>query len=184
MCTPRYDVTLGRFMRVAHPLPRRRGNHTFVNALPWMCRAGAPWRGLPECCGKWVTVYRRFDWVIVPDCTVPTRYGKWVTVYRRFDRWSGNSAMERLFTALREERVIGAEIRVPAMDSTSAGAHRHAAGAPKRTPGPSASLPPPGRNMVERVFNRMKRYRKAATRYGRLDGPSSPTSGSSSSPST
>ena len=45
--------------------------------------------------------------------------------------------------------------------------------------------------MVERVFNRMKRYRKAATRYrkaathyGRLDGPSSPTSGSSSSPST
>lgn len=46
-CTPRYDVTLDRFMRVAHPLPRRRGNHTFVNALPWMCRTGAPWKGLP-----------------------------------------------------------------------------------------------------------------------------------------
>ena len=144
MCTPRYDVTLDRFMRVAHPLPRRRGNHTFVNALPWMCRAGAPWRGLPECCGKWVTVYRRFD------------------------RWSGDGAMERLFTALREERVIGAEIRVLAMDSTSAEVHRHAAGAPRKgAPGPSAS--PRGRNMVERVFNRMKRYRKAATRYGRLD---------------
>jgi len=144
MCTPRYDITLGRFMRVAHPLPRRRGNHTFVNALPWMCRAGAPWRGLPECCGKWVTVYRRFD------------------------RWSGDGAMERLFTALREERVIGAEIRVLAMDSTSAEVHRHAAGAPRKgAPGPSAS--PRGRNMVERVFNRMKRYRKAATRYGRLD---------------
>ena len=26
-----------------------------------------------------------------------------------------------------------------------------------------------GRNMVERVFNRTKRYRKAATRYDRLD---------------
>ena len=137
----------------------RRGNHTFVNALPWMCRAEAPWRGLPECCGKWVTVYRRFD------------------------RWSGDGAMERLFTALREERVIGAEIRVLAMDSTSAEVHRHAAGVPRKgAPGPSAS--PRGRNMVERVFNRMKRYRKAATRYGRLDGPSSPTSGSSSSPST
>ena len=122
----------------------RRGNHTFVNALPWMCRAEAPWRGLPECCGKWVTVYRRFD------------------------RWSGDGAMERLFTSLREERVIGAEIRVLAMDSTSAEVHRHAAGAPRKgAPGPSAS--PRGRNMVERVFNRMKRYRKAATRYGRLD---------------
>ena len=116
MCTPRYDVTLDRFMRVAHPLPRRRGNHTFVNALPWMCRAGAPWRGLPECCGKWVTVYRRFD------------------------RWSGDGAMERLFTAWREERGIGAEIRVLAMDSTSAEAHRHAAGVPRKgAPGPSAS---------------------------------------------
>lgn len=43
MCMPGYDVTLDRFMRVAHPLPRRRGdvavgNHTFVNALPWMRR--------------------------------------------------------------------------------------------------------------------------------------------------
>ena len=147
---PGYDVTLDRFMRVAHPLPRRRGNvaarrnHTFVNALPWMCRAGAPWRGLPEC------------------------YGKWVTVYRRFDRWPGDGAMERLFTAWREERVIGAEIRVLAMDSTSAEVHRHAAGAPRKgAPGPSAS--PRGRNMVERVFNRMKHYRKAATHYGRLD---------------
>ena len=26
-----------------------------------------------------------------------------------------------------------------------------------------------GRNMVERVFNRMKHHRKAATRYDRLD---------------
>ena len=37
-----------------------------------MCRAGAPWRGLPERCGKWVTVYRRFN------------------------RWSGDGAMEHL----------------------------------------------------------------------------------------
>ena len=54
-------------------MPRQRGNvavdnHTFVNALLWMCRTGAPWRDLPEC------------------------YGKWVTVYQRFDRWSGNGA--------------------------------------------------------------------------------------------
>ena len=26
MCTPRYDITLDQFMRVAHLLPRQRGN--------------------------------------------------------------------------------------------------------------------------------------------------------------
>jgi len=83
-----------------------------------MCRAEAPWRGLPECCGKWVTVYRRFD------------------------RWSGDGAMERLFTSLREERVIGAEIRVLAMDSTSAEVHRHAAGAPRKGGSRSVGVSP------------------------------------------
>ena len=73
MRTPGYGITPDRFVRVAHLLPRQRGNvavdnHTFVNALLWMCRTGAPWRDLPEC------------------------YGKWVTVYQRFDRWSGNGA--------------------------------------------------------------------------------------------
>ena len=48
MCTPGYGITLDRFMRGAHLLLRQRGSvavddHTFVNALPWMCRTGAPW---------------------------------------------------------------------------------------------------------------------------------------------
>ena len=81
-----------------------------------MCRTGVLWRDLPEC------------------------YGKWITVCRRFNRWSGNGAMERLFTALQEEWIIGVEIRVLAMNSTSVKVHRHAAGAPKKgDPGPSAS---------------------------------------------
>ena len=179
-------------MRVAHLLPRQRGNvavdnYRFVNALLWMCRTGVLWRDLPEC------------------------YGKWITVCRRFNRWSGNGAMERLFTALQEERIIAVEVRVLAMDSTSVKVHQHATGAapwPRparswaracswtaRTRGGSTRLlaesfgltpvvPPKrnrtdpwdydreahkGRNMVERVFNRMKHHRKAATRYDRLD---------------
>lgn len=63
MRTPGYGITPDRFVRVAHLLPRQCGNvavdnHTFVNALLWMCRTGAPWRDLPECYGKWVTVYQ------------------------------------------------------------------------------------------------------------------------------
>lgn len=50
MRTPRYDITPDRFMRITHPLPRQRcnvavDNHTFVNALPWMYRTGAPVEG-------------------------------------------------------------------------------------------------------------------------------------------
>ena len=153
MCTPGYGITLDRFMRVAHLLPRQRGNvavdnYRFVNALLWMCRTGAPWRDLPEC------------------------YGKWITVCRRFNRWSGNGAMERLFTALQEERIIGVEIRVLAMDSTSVKVHQHAVVPPKRNrtaPWDYDRGAHKGRNMVERVFNRMKHHRKAATRYDRLD---------------
>ena len=150
---PGYDVTLDRFMRVAHLLPRQRGNvavdnYRFVNALLWMCRTGAPWRDLPEC------------------------YGKWITVCRRFDRWSGNGAMERLFTALQEERIIADEVRDLAMDSTSVKVHQHAVVPPKRNrtaPWDYDRGAHKGRNMVERVFNRMKHHRKAATRYDRLD---------------
>ncbi|WP_217625643.1 IS5 family transposase [Bifidobacterium sp. CP2] len=122
MCTPRYDITLDQFMRIAHLLPRQRGNvavdnYTFVNALLWMCRTGAPWRDLPAC------------------------YGKWITVYQRFNRWSRNGAVERLFAALQEERIIGVEVRVLAMDSTSVKVHQHATGAPKKG-GRSASESP------------------------------------------
>ena len=69
---------------------------------------GGPWRDLPEC------------------------YGKWITVYQRFNRWSRNGAMERLFTALQEERIIAVEVRVLAMDSTSVKVHQHAVVPPKR----------------------------------------------------
>ena len=153
MCTPGYGITLDRFMRVAHLLPRQSGNvavdnYRFVNALLWMCRTGAPWRDLPEC------------------------YGKWITVCRRFNRWSGNGAMERLFTALQEERIIAVEVWVPAMDSTSVKVHQHAVVPPKRNrtaPWDYDRQAHKGRNMVERVFNRMKHHRKAATRYDRLN---------------
>ena len=109
---------------------------------------GAPWRDLPEC------------------------YGKWITVCRRFNRWSGNGAMERLFTALQEERIIAVEVWVLAMDSTSVKVHQHAVVPPKRNrtaPWDYDRQAHKGRNMVERVFNRMKHHRKAATRYDRLD---------------
>ena len=99
-------------------------------------------------------------------------YGITLDRFMRVDRWSGNGAMERLFTALQEERIIAVEVRVLAMDSTSVKVHQHAVVPPKRNctdPWDYDREAYKGRNMVERVFNRMKHHRKAATRYDRLD---------------
>ena len=103
-------------------------NHTFVNALPWMCRTGAPWRDLPE------------------------RHGKWVTVYRRFNRWPGDGAMEHLLMDRAHE---GDPTRPPA---ESFGLTPVAPPKRNRTaPWDCDREAYKGRNMVERVFNRMKR---------------------------
>ena len=71
---------------------------------------------------------------------------------QRFDRWSGNGATGRLSTALQEERIIGVEIRVPAMDSTSVKVYRHAAGAPKKG-ARSVGVSRGGRNTKVRVVS-------------------------------
>ena len=146
-------------MGVAHPLPRRRGNvatrQPHVRQRPAVdVPRGSPVEG-------------------------PAGAPRQVGVYRRFNRWSGDGAMEHLLMDRAHE---GDPTRPPA---ESFGLTPVAPPKRNRTaPWDCDREAHKGRNMVERVFNRMKRYRKAATRYGRLDGPSSPTSGSSSSPST
>lgn len=107
-------------MRVAHLLPRQRGNvavdnYTFVNALLWMCRTGAPWRDLPEC------------------------YGKWITVYRRFNRWSRNGVIECLFTALQEEHHRGGDPGARHGLHEREGPPARGRGTEKRAPSPSVS---------------------------------------------
>ena len=99
-----------------------------------------------------------------------------VGVYRRFDRWSGDGAMERLLMDRAHE---GDPTRPPA---ESFGLTPVAPPKRNRTPPWDCDREAcKGRNMVERVFNRMKHHRKAATRQTGPTRPSSPTSGSSSS---
>ena len=50
---------------------------TFLNALLWLARTGAPWRDLPE------------------------RFGPWQTVATRFYRWTGSGIWERILAELR-----------------------------------------------------------------------------------
>ena len=93
-------------------------NRSFVNAVMWIARTGAPWRDLPE------------------------RVGPWDTVYKRFNRWCKRGVWGRLLEALGGD----AELKNLLLDSTIVRAHQHAAGAkggktPKLLDVPAAVLP-------------------------------------------
>jgi len=74
---------------------------TFVNAIIWILRTGAPWRALPE------------------------EYGSWKTVYSRFRRWQARGFWKAVFQTLSCEPDLEAVM----LDGTYIHAHKHAAGA-------------------------------------------------------
>lgn len=82
-----------------------------INGVLYRARTGLPWRDLPE------------------------RFGPWITVYKRHRRWSADGTWERLLTAVRAgEDAAGRLDWQVSVDSTTARAHQHAAGAPRARP--------------------------------------------------
>ena len=53
-----------------------KDKRTFINAIIWLLRTGAPWRALPE------------------------EYGSWNAVYSRFRRWQIKGSWKAVFLAL------------------------------------------------------------------------------------
>ena len=82
------------------PGARRVDDRRVLSGIIHMLKTGARWR----------------------DC--PKAYGPYTTIYNRWNRWSRRGVWRRLFEALRE----AAPEDVHAIDSTSAKAHRSAAG--------------------------------------------------------
>lgn len=115
----RGDLTNEEWARLKPYLPKsgKRGgrwssHRRIINGILYRNRTGVPWRDLPA------------------------RFGKWKTVYDRHRRWSADSTWDRLFAAVLAD--ADAEGRIDwsmvSVDSTTARAHQHAAGARKRTP--------------------------------------------------
>ncbi|MBK7564451.1 MAG: IS5 family transposase [Propionivibrio sp.] len=78
---------------------------------------------------------------------LPAEFGNWHSVYVRFARWEMYGVWHRVAEALSGE----ADLEELFIDSTVVRAHQHAAGAPKK-----------------RFFNRLKQFRRLATRYDKL----------------
>jgi len=116
----RHDLTDEEWARLEPLLPDRtpqRGgrwvdHRTVINGVFWRTRAGAPWRDLPS------------------------QYGKWQTTYNRHRRWSADGTWAHILDHLRQgcDGDEGREWTV-AVDSMTARAHQHAAGA-QRAPSP------------------------------------------------
>jgi len=68
----RYDISDKLWNKIAPLLPERKGkggrpsddSRTFINAVFWILRTGAPWRDLPPDYGNWNSIAKRFRrWV-------------------------------------------------------------------------------------------------------------------------
>lgn len=97
------------------PTPKRPGRPSLwsrrqlIDGIRWRIRVGAPWRD------------------------VPPQYGSWSAVYALFRRWQRDGTWKQVLTAL--QALADADGRITwdvSVDSTSARAHQHAAGARKR----------------------------------------------------
>jgi transposase len=113
----RHDLTDSEWSLLEPLLPDRttspRGgqwldHRQVINWVLWRTRTGSPWRDLPA------------------------EFGKWKTVYMRHRRWSMDGTWERVLDELRRgcDGAEGPEWTLE-VDSLTAGAHQHAAGAPR-----------------------------------------------------
>ena len=113
----RHEIADDKWERVRHLLPGKAGdpggtagdNRLFLNAVLYVAKVGCAWRDLPG------------------------RFGKWNSAWRRFDRLGRRGVWRAVFEALREP-----DLEWLFLDSTVDRAHRHAAGAEKKTGGGQA----------------------------------------------
>ena len=107
-------ITQEQYKRIEKYFPVQRGNVTisnydFINAILYIAENGCKWRALPK------------------------EYGKWNSIYRRFNRWVSNGVIQRIFTALQQERILSIKVEVLALDSTSCKVHPNGHGVLKNT---------------------------------------------------
>ena len=115
--TRRYDLSDGQWADLERLLPvgRRPGRpprwtkRQLIDGIRWRIRVGAPWRDMPDC------------------------YGSWAAAYALFRRWQRDGTWARVLTALQASADAAGRITWDvSVDSTTARAHQHAAGARKR----------------------------------------------------
>ena len=78
-------------------------NRQMLNGVLWRSKTGSPWRDIPR-----------------------ELYGPYTTIYTRFKKWCEEDTFEQMFACLSDS-----ESQKQSIDSTTAKAHQHSAGAKK-----------------------------------------------------
>lgn len=105
-------ISQKQYERIEKYFPKQRGNvkisnYDFINAILYIAENGCKWRALPK------------------------EYGKWYSIYKRFNRWVEKGVIQRIFSAMQQEKIISIKVEVLAIDSTSCKVHPDAHGALK-----------------------------------------------------
>ena len=118
--------------------PRKWPLRLLIDAIRWRARAGAPWRDLPEC------------------------YGPWQSAYGLFRRWQRDGTWAAAVTALQALADAAGHVTWDvSVDSGTARAHQHAAGA--RKDGTAQKEPPAGTGGAEPGDHALGRSRGGLT---------------------
>ena len=107
------EISEAQYELIRPHLPVQRGNVrisslTMINAVLYVAENGCKWRALPP------------------------KFGNWHTIYTRLRRWAEADVLDRLFTALREHRLIRIRVECPGLDSTLVKVHPDGTGASKK----------------------------------------------------
>ena len=110
--------------------PPRWSRRRLIDGIRWRIRSGAPWRD------------------------VPARYGPWQSVYGLFRRWQRDGTWREIVTALQALADAAGHVTWDvSVDSATARAHQHAAGA--RRDG-AAQKEPPGPEPADHALGRSR----------------------------
>ena len=112
----RYEITDEEWEQIKPHIPEEqeagsqgrpsKDSRIMLNGIFWIHWSGAAWRDLPERCGPWQTVYKRFV------------------------KWSEVGIFEKIFKDLAAD----ADMQDISIDSNGIKAHKSSAGAKKRNP--------------------------------------------------
>ena len=118
--------------------PPKWARRRLIDGIRWRIRAGSPWRD------------------------VPPEYGPWQSVYGLFRRWQRDGTWKRLLTALQSLADAAGHVTWDvSVDSGTARAHQHAAGARKN--GAAQQEPPGGNGAPEPADHALGRSRGGLT---------------------